>query len=434
MAVAHILPTNRNEVTEGQSFWLDVVRGMAAMLVLLAHTRAHFFAGWSEGLPGVPKLILAPFYILTGMGHEAVVLFFVMSGLLVGRRFKPDIDAATVNMRKYTIDRLTRIWIVLIPAVIFSVIAAYILIAIYGYSYSGTTDRCQPRIGDILGTLLFLNEGYLPTICSNGPAWSIHSEMHYYLLWPLTVFAVSPSTKGRTRILSGTLLVTVIVCLLLFDSFDEKNTLILAPIWIAGAFLNRVPTLRLPLWVLGGILVATMAAPSFGAWKGLWPLSDCAIGIAALLFFARARAATLCPKSAKRVAAWLAGISFSLYLTHIIIVTGIRTVLEYGEGWRFPITNLTPQAWLLYVGTVGMAVAFAQLFWGCSRRIRRRRGVSFLETESVANAVTSRRNMPICRQVLACTKGLENHNRNHALASRPGAGPRNSLPARNGLS
>ena len=61
-------------------------------------------------------MLLDVFYFVTGLGHEAVVIFFVMSGLLVGglsleryvaRRFVPS---------EFVIQRLSRIYIVLIPA------------------------------------------------------------------------------------------------------------------------------------------------------------------------------------------------------------------------------------------------------------------------------------------------------------------------------
>ncbi|MFC0205004.1 acyltransferase family protein [Novosphingobium soli] len=353
----------RSRVPEGLSFWLDVVRGGAAMLVVLAHTRIHYFGGWAENSNGPFKIVLLPFYILTGMGHEAVVLFFVMSGYLVGRKFPLGVGPASVDMRVYIVDRLSRIWLVLIPAVILSVLVSYVLLDIYGYSYSGADERCSPPVADILATIFFLNEGYLKTVCSNGPAWSIHSEVHYYLLWPLLIFALSRSMPGRLRLGSAIVVGCVVAALLAFDQLDTKNTLVLAPIWIAGAFLDRVPAVRLPLWVLGGLLVTAMAAPSVAIWGRMWPLSDYVIGALALLFFAKAREAECIKILFKKFAAWLAGISFTLYLTHIIIVTAIRTVLEHGEGVRFPIVILGPHAAGLYAFTVAAALIFAQAFW-----------------------------------------------------------------------
>ena len=57
---------------------LDIVRGVSAFLVLLGHARYLYF-----GTPvGVSKSPLWQqfFYGVTGLHHEAVVMFFVISG------------------------------------------------------------------------------------------------------------------------------------------------------------------------------------------------------------------------------------------------------------------------------------------------------------------------------------------------------------------
>ena len=60
---------------------LDVLRGPAALLVLIGHWRNLFFKDFPELVnPGLPT---KGFYLLTGAGYEAVMLFFVLSGCVI---------------------------------------------------------------------------------------------------------------------------------------------------------------------------------------------------------------------------------------------------------------------------------------------------------------------------------------------------------------
>ena len=61
---------------------LDLVRGLSALLVMLGHLRSFLFLDFGElhGAGVIAKL----FYFCTGLGHQAVMVFFVLSGYFVG--------------------------------------------------------------------------------------------------------------------------------------------------------------------------------------------------------------------------------------------------------------------------------------------------------------------------------------------------------------
>ena len=61
---------------------LDSIRIGAALLVVLGHCRFLYF-GTPENV-AQSNIWRQLFYLFTGLGHEAVVLFFVLSGFLVG--------------------------------------------------------------------------------------------------------------------------------------------------------------------------------------------------------------------------------------------------------------------------------------------------------------------------------------------------------------
>jgi peptidoglycan/LPS O-acetylase OafA/YrhL len=66
------------------NYWplLDFLRATAALLVLFGHTRDSYFL-YTDVL-AQPGLFLKLFYFITGLHGEAVVIFFVLSGFLIG--------------------------------------------------------------------------------------------------------------------------------------------------------------------------------------------------------------------------------------------------------------------------------------------------------------------------------------------------------------
>ena len=66
------------KLTAAASDSLDLIRAIAAFAVMVGHLRALFFADFaylqSKSLP------LGALYFFTGFGHQAVIVFFVLSG------------------------------------------------------------------------------------------------------------------------------------------------------------------------------------------------------------------------------------------------------------------------------------------------------------------------------------------------------------------
>ena len=61
---------------------LDLLRAAAALLVMIGHVRNLFFTDYSQVVNC--NWLIKSIYFLTGLGHESVIIFFVLSGLLVG--------------------------------------------------------------------------------------------------------------------------------------------------------------------------------------------------------------------------------------------------------------------------------------------------------------------------------------------------------------
>src|SRR3984893_19323634 len=95
---------------------LDFLRATAALLVLLGHTRNAYFH-YTDVL-AQPGLFLKLFYFITSLPGEAVVIFFVLSGFLIGGSLADSLQRGSFDLVRYLIARFVRIYIVYVPALI----------------------------------------------------------------------------------------------------------------------------------------------------------------------------------------------------------------------------------------------------------------------------------------------------------------------------
>lgn len=95
------------------SMLISVLRGLAAVEVAAAHLRAQFYPGLKAVTD--PGLFYQAFAFFTGFAHQAVLVFFLLSGWLVGGALLNKYREKH-SLVSYGIDRITRLWIVLIPA------------------------------------------------------------------------------------------------------------------------------------------------------------------------------------------------------------------------------------------------------------------------------------------------------------------------------
>lgn len=166
---------------------LESVRGIAAFLVLLAHTYEWFLFPLLGN-----KHISATVLIL--LSHFSVLVFFALSGyvitnsLISNYRRNGQIDSAS-----FAIARLARIVPPAFAACVFSLLVALLIIGA-GWHGSDTfrtvsdlslsRERISLSAPDILATFL-LSNGILPgtsPIITNGPLWSLSIEFWAYFL------------------------------------------------------------------------------------------------------------------------------------------------------------------------------------------------------------------------------------------------------------
>jgi peptidoglycan/LPS O-acetylase OafA/YrhL len=90
------------------SIYLDLIRFTAALFVFISH---------------VPRFSGSWLWQLTGFGHEAVVIFFVLSGFVISYV----VFDKNESPQKYITNRLSRIYSVSIPAILLTVTLYYLL-------------------------------------------------------------------------------------------------------------------------------------------------------------------------------------------------------------------------------------------------------------------------------------------------------------------
>jgi len=180
---------------------------------MLGHLRNLFFVDLPE-INGHSSLLIKIVYFATGFGHESVMIFFVLSGFLVGGTMLRGRIDGNWSWSSYASNRFTRLWVVLIPALLLGAVWDRTGIVVFGTHgiYGGLAQNnvvrfaVRPRLSGtvMLGNALFLQGILTPTFGSNGPLWSLSFEFWYYVLFPLMVLAFPARKVGWSTILYGT--------------------------------------------------------------------------------------------------------------------------------------------------------------------------------------------------------------------------------------
>lgn len=307
------------------SAWLHLTRCVAALMVLLGHWRAIFYVDYA-GVAS-PSVALQAFYFLTGLGHQAVVIFFVLSGFFIGNVV---IDASRMqrwSAMRYTVDRLSRLYVVLLPALLLcwvwdsSGIWLFGVGGIYGGQVPGehvVTFSVPLRNSWTIftGNFLFLQTIVVPPFGSNGPLWSLAYEFWYYAVFPLVWLGCSAA-----RISQRVLVLTVAAGVL---SFLGSDIALYFTVWLLGVWVSLVArrTLARPLrfgWVALALAFVVFIASLALARARIVPegfgadfFVACVFAIL-MLVMVHARVGASFAMLSKKIAAF----SYTLYLVHV---------------------------------------------------------------------------------------------------------------------
>ena len=195
------------------SVLLDLLRGVAAFLVVIGHGRGYLFADYNQ-VPNHSIWVSGP-YLITKAGRQAVIVFFVLSGYLIGGSVLRSVKSGLWNWPSYLTHRLVRLWVVLLPGLLLCAMWDHLALshhlapALYragadNHMSVNVAARLTPLI--FVQNLFFLQVSVADTFGSDSALWSLAYEFWFYLLFPLGLFALARQTQPRKRIVSRSIL------------------------------------------------------------------------------------------------------------------------------------------------------------------------------------------------------------------------------------
>jgi len=312
------------------SVFLDISRFAAAMVVFLGHTAGRSFSG---GL----------FWQLENYLETAVMVFFVLSGYVIGYVT----DARETKARDYAAARLARLYSVVLPALLLTIVADTVGLSVNaGFYTNGPWNFGGEHLLSYLATFLYANEfwGWSVAPGSNAPFWSLSYEASYYVLFGLYFFLKGPRKW----------LWIFLVALLVGPSILSR-----LPIWLMGLGVYHWTKgdRTLPGWAAGAAfmlgLALVYASPLIREGTNRWTLpllrpmliSDYTDGIGFSLvilgFSTLPDRIKGWVQSFAASARYAGSLTFSLYLFHLPIVMLISAL-----GW-FPVDS-APQRLMVF--------------------------------------------------------------------------------------
>jgi peptidoglycan/LPS O-acetylase OafA/YrhL len=189
------------------SVYLDLVRFGSAIVVFMGHIWVLLVPGWHQIWPG----------------HHAVVVFFVLSGVVIAYVT----DGRETTLREYSIRRVARVWSVAIPALLLAAaVSPFVGPAVDGINAS--YDSIFEILVANLANVFFVGQLWTLTIfpALNAPIWSLNYEVWYYV-----IFGAWYYMRGPARV----------PVVLLLAAIAGPNILLMMPCWLAGVWVYRHP-------------------------------------------------------------------------------------------------------------------------------------------------------------------------------------------------
>ena len=347
---------------------LDGLRGLAAVVVLIHHALETVPALAEVGArPGtVPTgtfnrvLTQSPLHLLWA-GHEAVLIFFVLSGVALtypvarrhaqGRRF---------DWVDYAPRRFVRLWLPAAASTTFAVIAMLLVPRSENPALGHWMTVTHPvGLGArqmLMEYLLIPKHAYRNTVL-----WSLHAEAIFSFVLPLMILGVALCARWR---ISWLPVVAALAVPVITASPGSGSYL---PVFTVGAVMgwawghNPAPVPQRPQpWATAQALVCLLLI-TLAWWPGMEShtaqrlANAVTLAAAAYLVHLVVRAGALRGLLRSRTVQYLGLMSFSLYLVHEPVVVSLR-LLTYSISPWWVLSLLSPVALLGLHLVEGLAI------------------------------------------------------------------------------
>jgi peptidoglycan/LPS O-acetylase OafA/YrhL len=366
-------------MTPALSRFINAARWIAAAFVALHHS-ATVFVNQADimSAPHAPPVYVWWFLTAYPFAHGAVVVFFVLSGFLVGGAAIERARSGKAYMRNYLIDRTGRIYVVLLPTlaltIVLDMVGRRLFAGLSVYEQPFYQNTFEPLYA--LATLVNLQGIWFSTFGTNVALWSLGMEYWYYIVCVLLLLPLSSAYAGATRWAGFAAGVAILIALSLPGSYFLFG----ACIWALGALVRIAPRplvrskwLALLLWIAA---VVALRLITRGAIIEDHPRKEMVDAVNALLFanilltlrFDEGAGFSWC---AREFHERFADFSFTLYAIHMPILVWLwaLSALLLAPDWRFELA--TPAH---YAVAAGSFLFVAAASWALSRQTEARTG------------------------------------------------------------
>ncbi len=318
---------------------LDALRGLLAVYVVAGHARWLLWTGHANWITEPHSLLGNGIAFASAglrFGHEAVMVFFALSGFFIHMRMAKNPNNK-FNISQYSVRRIRRI----IPPYLFALLLTVVLDTIGRHSFptlylGKTSDPLLNKLflvktynaRSVIPALTFVPSAMGEDFGSNGPLWSIGYEMIYYSLYPLWLYVRRASGVLAYIVIPVTLLAT---SELIPFSYCEA-VLTKYPIWIAGAGLAEL-AMNQPRRLKLILFAATLLPLAIGILTNLIPIIHVCVGVSIVATFA-SLPAHLSKRRISQLFEHIGIRSYSLYACHFPVLVLISAWLVETRGVR----------------------------------------------------------------------------------------------------
>jgi peptidoglycan/LPS O-acetylase OafA/YrhL len=300
--------------------WLDGVRALAALYVVLHHAWLHTYGGY----PGNDGPVYVGWLV---HGHIAVAVFIVVSGfsLALGpaRHGMSLPEGGTGFIRR-------RFWRIVPPY--WAALALSVVFVVAGLSVTPTGDPIGAR--DVVVHALLIQDA-VENVTPNGAMWSIAVEWQIYFFFPLLLICYRWLGPWRsTAAATGAVIVLHVLArpfpvLHFLDRFTPHFAILFAFGCLAVTVARRIPTVAaaraaVATWLTFAV-VRAVVGPEFVAesyfWLELWLGAGVALAFAAM---STGGLRMLAHVLEHRVLGFLGHMAYSIYLVHSLFLDLIR--------------------------------------------------------------------------------------------------------------
>ena len=301
-------------------FALDVLRGLAIVLVLVRHIPAK---------PGDDEVVLGALF---RAGWTGVDLFFVLSGFLISGLLFQEADlGGGIDFKRFWLRRGMKIW----PA--YYVTYGALSLSLIAYAVWRHTDV---RLLEQIPNLIFI-QNYFPHAVRWPHSWSLAIEEHFYIFLPLLVGTLA--SRGKLRLLPVIIVVACVGETLLrgylatspgrgWDAFYYPTHLRADSLFfgVGIGYVHRYHPKTLlavarawPLWILlalGGLVFSALIPLADGnPGTYTWGFTLLYVAFGGAIVVAAAHPGAGAHNALARAVAWLGVYSYTIYLAHSVV-------------------------------------------------------------------------------------------------------------------